>query len=123
VWLSTRGTDPAHKWRRQISVGEDEAKRISFDGEYETVSGELTKQGWSTQRRPPPADLKLESHLHAKPPKIVLERSGKTVDVPAGKLPYGAGVAEIWGLSPDGKHVVVHVVDGEHHNAFVARVP
>ena len=124
VWLAQRGTDPAHKWRRQIGVGEDEAKRISFDGDYEPVASSLTKDGWSTQRRPPPSDLKLEAHLDTKPPKVVLERSGKTVDVTVGKLPYAAGSGvEIWGVSADAKHVVLHLVEGEHHFAFVARVP
>jgi hypothetical protein len=124
VWLSTRGSNPAHKLRKQISVGEDDPKRLAFEGEYETVSGELTNQGWSPERRPPPADLNLEAHLGAKPPKVVLERNGKTVDLAVGKLPYAAGeVAEIWGASRDGRHVVVHIAGGNHHNAFVARVP
>lgn len=124
VWLTTRGTDPTHKWRRQISAGEDEAKRIAFEGEYETVSSTLTKEGWSTERRPAPSDLKLDAHLDAKPPKVVLARSGKTVDVTVGKLPYAPGSSiDIWGASADAKHVVLHVVEGEHHFAFVARVP
>lgn len=88
------------------------------------MSSSLAKDGWSTERRPAPSDLKLEAHLDAKPPKVVLERNGKTVDVTVGKLPYATGsVVEIWGASTDAKHVVLHVVEGEHHNAFVARVP
>lgn len=124
VWLGARGTNPTHKWRKQISVGEDDPKRIAFEGEYESVASALTKEGWSTERRAAPADLKLEAHLDVKPPKVVLERSGKTVDIAAGKLPYGSPhAAEIWGTSADGKHVVVHIAEGEHHFAFVARVP
>jgi hypothetical protein len=124
VWLTPRGTDPAHKWRKQISVGEDDPKRISFDGEYDKVGSELSREGWSAERRAAPSDLKLEAHLDVKPPKVVLERSGKMVDVTVGKLPYAPGSAiEIWGTSSDGKHVVVHLAEGEHHFAFVARVP
>ena len=124
VWLAPRGSDPAHKSRKQISVGEDEAKRLPFEGDYEIVASQLRKEGWSTERRPAPADLKLEAHLDVKPPKVVLERNGKSVEVVVGKLPYATGSGiEIWGMSADAKHVVLHALEGEHHFAFVARVP
>lgn len=125
MWLVPRtSTNPDQKWRKQISVGEDDPKRLAFEGDYAKVAGELTKDGWSTERRPPPPELKLEAHLTSRPPRVVLEKNGDIADVPMGKLPYSTGaVAELWGMSPDGKHAAVHVVDREQHFAFVARVP
>lgn len=125
VWLAPRtSTNPSQKWRKQISVGEDDPKRLAFEGDYDKVATELTKDGWTTERRPPPSDLKLEAHLTSRPPRIVLEKNGSMVDVAIGKLPYStSSVAEIWGMSADGKHVAVHVADRDQHFAFVARVP
>lgn len=65
---------------------------------------------FSTKRTAAPAGLKLEATLAARPPKLAIVRGDKRVDVDLGSAPFPeTDVAEIWGVSADGKHLVVHV--------------
>lgn len=114
----------AVKWRKSIGVGEKDPQRRALAGTLDEGAADLKKEGYSSERRPPPADLTFEAHLTARPPKLVLERAGKTVDVPIGNLPYtDKDVAELWGMSPDGTLVAIHIAGNDIHYAFVARAP
>jgi hypothetical protein len=101
-----------------------------------TAKAKLEKGGFTNVKTPPPADLTIESELTTTPPKLALVRAGKRKDVPIGKYPYPpTDVADIWGVSPDGKHVAIHIhgkdvpglfskgQGGTFHFYFVAAVP
>ncbi|MDB4995694.1 MAG: hypothetical protein JWM74_3126 [Myxococcaceae bacterium] len=101
-----------------------------------TAKAKLDKGGFTNVRTPAPADLTLDSELTATPPKLALVRAGKRKDVPIGKYPYPpTDVADIWGVSSDGKHVAVHIHGkdvpglfskgggGTFHFYFVAAAP
>lgn len=112
------------KWRKSIGIGEKDPHRRALTGDLEEGGADLKKEGFSSERRPAPSDLNLEAHLTTRPPRVVLERAGKMVDVPIGDLPYtDKDVAEIWGVSPDGKNVAVHIAGNGIHYAFIAAIP
>jgi hypothetical protein len=101
-----------------------------------TAKAKLEKGGFTTVKTAAPADLTIESDLTKAPPTLSLVRAGKRRDVPVGKYAYPAtDVAELWGTSPDGKRVAVHIHGkdvpgllskgggGTFHFYFVAAVP
>ncbi len=99
----------------QTAVGDVFGTRETPHGlegkELPATNARLQKQGFATDRRPPPADLRLDAKLGASPPRITLRRGASNVEVPMGKRPpFGKDdVAEIWGVSPDQKVVAVHI--------------
>jgi hypothetical protein len=69
-----------------------------------------TLKGFTTRRTPAPKDLTIDAQLTQSPPKLALVRGGKRVEVDLGKYPYEkTDVAELWGVSSDGKHVAIHI--------------
>lgn len=75
------------------------------------IVAKLKKEGFSSERRPAPADLTLEAKLGATPPTLALLRGGARNGAKlAGRGPFSASaVAEIWGVSADGKTAAIHV--------------
>lgn len=110
AWVDLSSSGTGMLWTKKVGVGDKQPKMSILDGDFDAGAGSLSKEGFSTERKAPPADLTLEAELTAKPPKIVLKRGDKTTTVPQGDAPYPpTDIAEIWGVSADGKHVAVHV--------------
>ncbi len=95
-----------------ISPGTTEPQMsILFPGDKESEKEAHEKlKGFSDKRTPAPKDLKIEAKLTAKPPELTLVRGAKRVAVDMGKYPFeSTDVAELWGVSHDGKHVAIWV--------------
>jgi hypothetical protein len=95
---------------------------LSVDLDYQGALGEarefLKMEGFSGERRAPPAELKLKADLTATPPTVTLELEGRKKTSPVGTAPHPeTDKATLWGLSPDGKHVAIRI----HGPAVLAR--
>jgi hypothetical protein len=82
----------------------------------------LKAGGYSRARRAAPPALTMQPNLTATPPTLALELDGRTRFVDVGAYPYPpTDHAEIWGLSPDGRTVAVHVAGPAVRSALVAK--
>lgn len=110
AWVDLGSGGTGLLWARKVTLGDKQPKMSILSGDMDAGAGSLTKEGFSAERKAPPADLTLETDLTARPPKVVLKRGDKTTTVPQGDAPYPpTDTAEIWGVSADGKHVAVHI--------------
>ncbi len=65
---------------------------------------------FSGKRTPAPDDVTVVAALTLSPPKLTLGRGERRVPVDLGLAPYEkSDVAELWGVSPDGRHVAIRV--------------
>lgn len=121
------------RFRKKISVGETAP---AMQSQYDEDAGALGVEGFTATRAPVPAEVSVIASLGATPPKLSIQRAGHSVDVPVGSAPYpDTDVAELWGVSADGKHVAVHIAGpdvagllskgggSDLHFVFVAPIP
>jgi hypothetical protein len=105
--------DMASVWTTTAGSPDAEIAEMLFADEPETIAtveARMRTQGFDGVRRPVPEGLTMEPHLTAQPPTITLRYEGRAITAPLDRAPYPpSDVAELWGLSPDGRHVAIHV--------------
>jgi hypothetical protein len=138
AWVVASPTLPDLVKMQIASVGAIDPKMVFVDDPRGRAKAKasLLDGGFTSARRPVPADVTFEASLATAPPTFTLVRAGKRVAVPIGTLGYPpSDVAELWGVSADGSHVAVHIhgkdvpsllstgKGGEFHFFFVAPIP
>lgn len=105
------GEEPFYVTRTAVGdlVGTRDGEGLSAK-DLPATNAKLQAQGFSTERRAPPADVQLVAQLDARPPRITLKRGTSQVDVALAKgvVFDKETVAEIWGVSSDQKVVAIH---------------
>lgn len=139
AWVAPSPMLPELRYWSTIQDGQNTPTVTTLERDAQGLAqgqGLLKKGGFRPDRKAAPAEVSLELELTANPPKLALVRSGRRVSVDVGSSPYPpSDVAEIWGVSADGKRAAVHIYGrdvpgvfskgggGTFHFFFIAPIP
>ncbi|MGE0785259.1 MAG: hypothetical protein AB7S26_06195 [Sandaracinaceae bacterium] len=99
LWVTEAGSPSA-----------DVLEMVFEDSEVDGAQRQLDEGGFTAERRAAPADLTLEAHLTDTPPTVTLRQGDRSVTHTIEVAPFPpTDTASIWGMSPDGTHVVIDV--------------
>jgi hypothetical protein len=111
AWLAPSASGGDARFLKIASVGQAEpALKTVYPDDESQKEMKAKLVGFSTDRRPAPAELSLAGDITTTPPHLDVVRDGKRAAVPVGEYPFPpTDAAEIWGMSADGKHLAVHI--------------
>lgn len=113
AWVApgaSKATNTQYVKITKVGAAEPELSLLFPDDAASVKKAEQTLKVFSNKRTPAPKDLKIESQITQTPPKLTLVRGEKKVEVELGKYPFEkTDVAEVWGVSADGKHVAIQI--------------